>query len=326
MNRSGVLAWCAAMLIATSLANRGFSEDIDPKALAVLQRLIDARNAEPNVTVELVYEIVGEGKRAFRLHALDDNLRIDEFRSSDFNESEREATVLVLGGEAWGHRFGSHNDLIKTTPEEIRDRGFIAFTPLQIGISTFLTLDDDLEALLFANSKTISLLEEDAPANNEVRKVEVHREGVSSQYTVGVAAGRIMERINFVNGTKSSGAASEYEGNREPLWLPQAVRTERFSSGRVENLTEIRCVSTDPNPELFELKSLGIPPRTPVVDFDLQRRIGYWNGAEILPEGAVNASTDVHEPQSWTWVAFGTAALALGGVIVLVRQKNRKSR
>jgi hypothetical protein len=263
-----------------------FSQNVDPKGLAILQRVIDVRNAEPNLSVEFDYEIAGQGKRSFKIHVLGDRLRSEEFEGG-----RKLSAFLILGDEVWAYHFSDYSDLQKTDLQNVRSLGFNAFSPRVFGITTFLTLGSRLEDLLFSDADKVRVLPRQpvigvsASANLDV--VEVDRGNVTLSNAVDPATGRIYKRVNFVNHKEDSTAVSTYETDNKPEWLPSTVRM--FLGGRSESVTRIKCTSRSPDKSLFELRSLGIPVDTPVLDVAMRRRFGKWNGERIVDvhDGAV---------------------------------------
>jgi hypothetical protein len=273
------LAWCLA-------ASACLGQSIDPKGVSILQRVIDARAAEPAVSVELKHEIVGQGTRNFRIHAVGDQLlRLDEFAGET-----RVSTVLIDGEDAWGYQFAEHSDLHKTSREKIRVLGYPAFWPHVLGVTTLLTLDGNLEELLYSDADAIRVLPRQPVmgVNNEALQaagveldvVEVDRGTVTLSNAIDSRTGRIYRRLNFVNRREDSRAVSLYESKENPEWLPSKVTI--VLGGRQEVISEIKCVSTKPDPSLFDLRSLGVRPGTSVVDVAMQRQMGTWNGVAVV--------------------------------------------
>lgn len=285
------LAWC--LTVSTCLGQR-----IDAEGLSVLQRVIDARAADPAVSVELKHEIVGQGTRNYTIHAVRHQLlRLDEFEGETLVSA-----VLVDGDDAWGYQFAEQSDLHKTSREKIRVLGYRAFWPHALGVTTFLSLDGNLEELLYSDADAIRVLPQQPvlgvdnealqAAGVELDVVEVDRGKVTLSNAIDSRTGRIYRRVNFLNHREDSQAVSLYESKENPEWLPSKVTI--VLGGRQEVVSEIRCVSTKPDPLLFDLRSLGIRPGTSVVDVAMQRQIGTWNGVAVvgLDDGRTPAPED----------------------------------
>ena len=322
------LAWCLA--VSTCLGQR-----IDAEGLSVLQRVIDARTADPAVSVELKYEIVGQGTRNYTIHAVRDQLlRLDEFEGHT-----QVSAVLVDGDDAWGYQFAEHSDLHRTSREKIRVLGYPAFWPHALGVTTSLSLDGNLEELLYSDADAIRVLprqpvlgvdnEALQAAGMKLDAVEVDRGAVTLSNAIESLTGGIYRRVIFRNHVENSTAISVYESKDNPEWLPSKVTI--VLGGRQEVLSEIRCVSTKPDPSLFDLRSFGIRPGTSVVDVAMQRQIGTWNGETIVDLDHGRRPEPVEGPESgasWT-SGRGVAVvltLALLAALMAVWTARRLSR
>lgn len=298
--------------------------DIDPKGLVALQRVIDARNAKPDVSVELRMEIVGQGYRTYRIHSLGNQLRVDEF-----DNARQVSAVFVDGDTAWGYRFDEHSDLHKSSVTKIRALGYITFWPRVLGVTTFLSLDGSLENLLYTDADAIRVLPQQPvlgvdnealhAAGVKLDVVEVDRGEVTLSNAIDSRTGRIYRRVNFLNHREDSQAVSLYESKDNPEWLPSKVTI--VLGGRQEVLSEIRCVSTKPDPSLFDLRTFGIRPGTSVVDAAMQRQIGTWNGETIVDLDHGRRPEPLEGPESgafWTSGRGVAVALTLALLVALL--------
>ena len=294
--------------------------DIDPKGLVALQRVIDARNSQPDVSVELRMEIVGQGYMTYRIHSLGDQLRVDEF-----DKARQVSAVFVDGDTAWGYRFDKHSDLHKSSAKKIRSLGYVVFWPRVLGVTTFLNLDSTLEDLLYSDADAIRVLPRQPvigvdngaleAAGVELDVVEVDRGVVTLSNAIESLTGRIYRRNNYFNHLEDSAAISVYESKDNPEWLPSKVTI--VLGGRQEVLSEIRCVSTSPDPMLFDLRTFGIRPGTSVVDVAMQRRIGTWNGETIVDLDHGRRPERLEGPESGaSWTSSRGVAVALTLVLL----------
>ena len=321
-------AWVApplwrCLLLATAVIaaqGRSHSQDIDPDSLAILQRLVEVREADRGITVELVRAKAGQLKRAYRLHSFGDKLRIDKFSGESIVEDEKLSTLLILGDDAWGYRYEEGAELIKTTAENAESDGFMVMDPRQLGLLLVHKPNKDLPKLIFGGADKIWTLRDEVVEGVEAKLVDVERPEEIWSSLVDPESGRVLKRTQFFNRAEHGRLRSKYESDSVVDWLPSAVHISgpRMTS---DNLIEIRFVSHDPDPSLFELASLEIPPGTAVKDMTAARELGSSDGVEVDSEAppveniaGVPSGTD-QGVSGGTWSYVG---LAVGGCLLLI--------
>lgn len=290
------------------------------KALAVLQRVADVRAEKLDFSVELEWEIIREGVRYYRMHVLGDKVRIEQFKAPDFSLSSRTEVSLILGDVAY-HLLASspHADLEKTTRAGLRKTGAHAITPRQIGLSFISDLEDHFPNLLYNNAETISLLSSEKWDGVPVEHVEVDNGFSVIGSRIHVETGRVYQLIAFIDHKEDQRLEAKFSQDSLIPWMPNEVMIQ-FSGiagiDRQEIIRNIRVTSTAPSPDLFELASLGIPGGTEVVDRELLRTVGTWNGKEVEPYADYENEQIPEATSRPMYFVAGTVAVFLLGMVM----------
>lgn len=301
------------------LCGASFAQDPDQvsiEALAVLQRVADVREETGGFSVDLEREIVGQGVRSFRLHSHGENLRVDEFEGESFSDTDRISTFLLRGDEAWYYEFSEFSDLEKSAKSMVRKNGWYAFSPLAIGLSSILDLEDDMRQLLYSNADAIVKHGNESRDGVQVSHIEVSRHGFVLGYRIDVTTGRVFEAIGFKDQKEYSGIRSKFERDTGLEWMPSEVIIS-FASGRTEVLRDITVDPKEPPDEVFELRSLGIPEETGVIDRGLAQRFGTWNGGEIVVEPAYQNPDMPKEDSKLFYVLCGAVVVVIATVVTV---------
>jgi len=292
------------------------------KALAVLQRIVDVRAAPSAFSVDLEYEIIREGTRFYRMHVSGDMLRVDEFKDSSFDQSSRISSTLVRGDEAYFYTDSPQADLQRTVRSKVDKAGSNAFAPRAIGLTFIADLVDDLPKLLYVNSDSISLLVAEEINGVAVEHIEVQRGNFVIGYRVNVETGRVYQMIAFQDMVEFARVKSTFAEDSEINWMPSEVVVSFFNTNRIDFIKNIKCISETPATNLFEIASLGIPEDIQVVDRELSRSVGQWNGSEIVVEAEYEDSQIPEENHSFGYLIIGAVGIVV--FFVLFKRFGRK--
>lgn len=308
-----------SVVLLLALCSASFTQEPDQvsvEALAVLQRAADVREETEGFTAELEYEIVGQGTHSFLLYLRGDKLRVDEFEGKSFADTDRVSTTLIKGDEAWYYHFTEFSDLERCTKSMVRKTGSNAFSPLAIGLSFILDLEDDMRELLYSDADAIVKQYDETREGVKVSHIEVSRRGVVLGYRIDVASGRVFEVISFKDQKERAGVRSKFEGNTGLEWMPSEVIIT-LRSGRTEILRSITVDPEEPPDEVFELRSLGIPEQTGVLDRGLAQQIGTWTGEYIEVEPGYQNLEMPEENSKLLYVLCGAAVIVISTVVAV---------
>jgi len=313
--------WLKASFVFVLFCSHCVGDD-SVKALAVLQRIVDVRAAPSAFSVDLEYEIIREGTRFYRMHVSGDMLRVDEFKDSSFDQSSRISSTLVRGDEAYFYTDSPQADLQRTVRSKVDKAGSNAFAPRAIGLTFIADLVDDLPKLLYVNSDSISLLVAEEINGVAVEHIEVQRGNFVIGYRVNVETGRVYQMIAFQDMVEFARVKSTFAEDSEINWMPSEVVVSFFNTNRIDFIKNIKCISEAPATNLFEIASLGIPEDIQVVDRELSRSVGQWNGSEIVVEAEYEDSQIPEENHSFGYLIIGAVGIVV--FFVLFKRFGRK--
>lgn len=149
-------------------------------------------------------------------------------------------------------------------------------------------------------------------------RIEVRR-GLRADLWIGDTNGFPVYRyVQTEEGGRSVMVSSVYEPGRYP-WLPVVCTVEnRKANGNLDWAWRFDLLDAQAEPGLPEatwtLAGLGLPDGLPVADLRINRRIGYWRGGRLVPEGGA-AGQAAPAPPPLT--VERSVVLAVLGVILL---------
>ncbi|WP_201766196.1 hypothetical protein [Rhodopirellula baltica] len=133
-------------------------------------------------------------------------------------------------------------------------------------------------------------------------QVRVRRPNVQLDYAIHEPTGRILVCSSSSPkdrpGYPSNTIRSTYSNSAIPTWLPTEVFVDHPQIK--SKCTNIVAASDPPDSSRFTLIGLDLPVGLPVTDSDAKRRIGYWNGEEIVEDFPLEYAGQIVERSPWT--------------------------
>ena len=223
----------------------------------------------------------------------------------------------------------------------VRERGDLSycFDPRVLGISRSNSQRDTLDdALGIGLPTTATLVGRERVAGHDTWHVHLtHRGRVVEDLWIENAEGFRVYRYEYAvladGSLIKTVVASDYGPGPELPPLPVLVKTEEANGGtvnRTETLTVTKSdYSFEPDPSVFGLAGLDMPPATLVIDDRISRVVGYWNGVDLsetaeqaLQATAVNLRAEVEPPRRrWVLPAAVVAGVALVAAALYARRR-----
>lgn len=217
------------------------------------------------------------------------------------------------------------------------------FDPRVFGITRLHTINYHLDHCLgLVKDRVASLVGQEVIEGRPVWhvKVSVPQADVDYHFWIEDSKGFRVHRYEYrypSDGSKTFLVAiSEYGNEKERPLLPKRVLVnEKGNGGAVEEEIEFRVTSADysvtPDPNVFTLKGLDIPPGTMVIDERISRVAGYWTGeglsdsyteAKATGEKIAAKEEDVRRENSYRrWLQIGVGVLLVLVVAVIAYKR-----
>lgn len=323
---------CVFLFLSTwSLAGiSGAEPDVNPRALAILQHVVDVRTDLSAFSMQYEHRINGEGSRWVKINTSGDKLRVDLFGKKSMDMDSRESTVLVDPPYVWAYHGGENNSLERNGPEFLRRTTLYVVSPRTLGLVTFYSVYDELDGVVYAGADSIKLLGESAERGEPTVKIEVVRGEVMYSYEIAPESGRVYRRVNYYpykpgeSNSPESVMDAMFSDDTGVEWGPTQVATRKERSKRVEVLKDIHYNPNPPPKEVFELYSLGVHKGVTVVDNDQMLQIGTWNGNRIV--GLKDEQSGTPDQSDWGYyVLLGLTTAGVLGVFWFIRQRMRRN-
>jgi hypothetical protein len=207
-----------------------------------------------------------------------------------FNSGAKEFTIHD-GVSFYGFRRRPHNDLeVFDIDHADQVKGVIAFDPRVLGLSDILPCRVTV-SLLFAigNENVLSCSEVETTGTDKTFIVKKVRGDTTFEYWIKEPSFRILRTtISWPDALVD--VRSEFDGLEDHDVIPSKVTCTRTEQGISD--TKVYTMSnvdqkTPIGEETFSLKVMDLPLDTPVIDYRIQQRIGYWDGEKIARERVV---------------------------------------
>lgn len=319
-------AYSATLLLATDCLA---SNELEPRAIAILQNVMDRRLEQHAFSMSYEHRINGEGSRWIRISTAPERLRIDVFGKKTMPTGSRESTVLLEPSYIWTYLGDKGDSLERSSHERLRRMTQYFVSPRAIGIVTFYSYYGDLDGFLHQGATSAKIVGESEKFGEPTVSIEVIRSGVMCRYEIAPKNGRLYKRVNYANyipgesNIPESYMEATFADDSELDWMPSQVVTHNQQSGRTEVVKNINFSAAPPPPENFELYSLDIHKNAQVIDIDQKLQIGTWNGSRILGLSDTGTGVPDHNNLGYLVLLGLTTAGVLGAFWFL---RNRSSR
>lgn len=235
--------------------------------------------------------------------------------------------MILRDGEIYhGYRRKANEDVhIYDQNRSSGVRGDVAFDPRLLGLSDLLASDLKIEPCLWKHEwSNATVVGKEEIRGSKVWHVSIARNENTGEFWIEEPSFRIhRKRISGPN--VNIVIDSEFD-SKEMNWpFPSVIRCERTGEGGftsryiVEQFTAVTAIPA----ERFMLRSMDLPLNTAVVDYRINRTVGYWNGHAISEKptytGELANSPTAHETPmiSRTMVLFIVIGVLVGLVPII---------
>lgn len=321
-----IAALASSLIGVTGVEGHAFAED-SPDALTVLRdlerRRLDAppfrirgtlirANVSHSAPIRFVAECEGE-----------------QYRISQLGSTGEVTSVAVFDGEQLISYDGKDSTVI-TDPEK-RATTTLAFDPRTLGLSTGLYSDLTLKKNLAYHAGTdvkLVPIDDATPVTNRVRIELTDEFSQTIHFDIEPRGGYPVHRYSkTIPFQERSGiftqyvTESEYWDAKDDVWLPRDLwfprrmvmytlrrgdPNQRHDDMMVE-FERPEFVAGFP-PETWTIEGLSLPSGQPVADLRIKRRVGYWDGKQLVE------SLPKSRPRT-TWIVVASLAAV---VVVLI--------
>jgi hypothetical protein len=197
-----------------------------------------------------------------------------------------------------------------------------AFDPRILGLSDLTPADSSVKSLLwYENAKELLVIGSEVVNGISVWHVKAAMSNAESHYWIEEPSFRVHRRtIKWSGGDIAINSEFDADDRRSPF--PKRVEVKRTEgrevSSRIFQVASFRA-GGNVAPERFTMKSMELPLNTAVVDYRINRIVGYWNG-EGLSQGPVLQNQQLAEPstpQKRTQLRFWVIGINIGVFSVL---------
>ena len=181
------------------------------------------------------------------------------------------------------------------------------FDPRILGMDALLGWTGTIQScLLFNQDVKVELIGKEQIDNKEVWHIRIIRESdnYARDFWVDVKNNfRVYQFIDYQNGNLTNSIAKSYYENEEYPWLPSRVEIEIHNDIK-QRIQVLKGTANLKIPEnQWSLAGMEIPKNIEVTDIRVLRRIGYWDGKRLIPEG--------ENPKPIPKVSFGKPAILI---------------
>lgn len=302
-----------------------------PSAVALLRGVELVRTAEDSVTAKVDYGYsTNAGVTEISFEIAQDGDR----RRFEVTNAEGKSNVVVIkdGDEFLGYRRKPQEDVQIYDLQRAKGvRGDRCFDPRAIGLTDILFVDTTVsDCLRYREHENPRVVGEETINGVSVWKVTTRRDasGSISEYWIEEPSFRLHRRTVQTTGM-SVDIRSEFDSADSLTPFPSVVHATRTVGSRTDKtifkIRELK-VGVDVDPKLFTLASMNLPIDTPAVDYQLSKRIGYWNGEGLSEHPVGGQVAELAAPNAvQNWVPR-LLLIALSTILIfaIVRWKMRR--
>lgn len=304
-----------------------------PQAAALLRGAESARMAAKSLRSELTIEFISPEPSAVMECLVEQ--KGDRRRFEVFGEDNPMGGVVVVNGDEV-HAFPryKHADVRLCDMEYVSGvSGDLAFDLRTLGLNDLLTADNSVKGTIWSD-KDAEVVGREMINGINAWRVRVKSPTVTKEYWIEEPSFRIHKSVTEWPQGKSV-IESEFGDDKSPF--PSLVRIKRDDpNGHMERTVRVKELEIDPaiEEDRFTLAAMGVPINTPVVDYRIQRRVGYWDGSGLSQDpvdvnkvsgpGPTSPSSS-NDNRNWLIAINVVILLVLAIVIVWFRSRSAAS-
>jgi len=310
--------WQLSLLVFFSLstASHGtmITPSVDAVAEALLHGVVQSRSQYDLVTAVVRIEYPDQPSAHYHVEQDGRNRRCEIMVDGKSRES------ILFDGEIYhGYRRKQNEDVhIYDVRRSVGVRGDIAFDPRLLGLSDILPNSLTLEQSLWKTAwKDMKVVGQEKLGDVEVWRVSIPRGNTTAEFWIEEPSFRV-HRKSISTGESVTTIDSKFD-SKESLWpFPSDVRCVR--TGGLSRGYVVEEFSAGENIPLsrFSLESFGLPLNTAIVDYRVNRNVGYWNGESISPNPQYSVETPVAPNSPKPRKSFQGTLIAINIVLVLI--------
>lgn len=276
-----VVILCAVVQIVAMLG-RDLKAQEFPSPQALLRGVEQARTNDDSVaaTVELHYVSTTTDTNVI----LTCEIEIDRNRRRSAVTRNPGGSEIVIrdGDEFYGFRRHPGEDVhIYDEKRSAAVRGDVAFDPRVIGLSDVTTIASTVENCLWLDDyEEFQTLGQESIRGVNAWRVKVSRPDSTAEFWIEEPAFRV-HRKTVETPVMRIEIDSEFAPGDSESPFPVRVVAKRDSPHlKFDRTYVVKRLDLGPpiSPDRFTLKSMDLPLNTPVVDYRISRRVGFWNG------------------------------------------------
>ncbi|MBA3312559.1 MAG: hypothetical protein M3552_15800 [Planctomycetota bacterium] len=253
--------------------------------------------------------------------------------------------VIRDGNEFLGFRRKPNEDVhIYDVERAVGVRGDLAFDPRILGLSDIMPCDVTVkDCLWYEEDDELTVMGSEGAGEVNLWRVKAIRGDTSSEYWVEEPSFRVHRRITETP-FKVTVIESEFDPSDPKLPFPRRVIASRkfkmpAEQADLEWVYTVNELETDVDvpSERFTLASMDLPVNTAVVDYRINRIVGYWDGEGLSEKPAysgerpvarsepVIAASDQSEPERhWRrWLLIVANVVVVLGILIFIWWRRR---
>lgn len=277
-----------------------------PSPLALLHAVEAARMRHDTLSARLTYEYVGGGENR-RIECMVDvdvdgsHRRFEHLRGEDTPGE----VVIIDGQELHGFRRKKHEDVcVYDMRYAVGVRGDVAFDPRILGLSDVMAADATVKGCLwYEHVRDLELIGGEELNGVPLWRVRATAEDTVSDFWIEEPSFRVHRRtIEWSGGRVEIDSYFDSVDSSSPL--PVHVHARRSDDGgRSIEETKVTVkhieLGVPVAPERFSISSMELPRNTAIVDYRIQRVIGYWDGSRVIKSlGLQDEMVDMIDPEN----------------------------
>lgn len=193
--------------------------------------------------------------------------------------------VIVNANEVYAYRRQAHADVrLSDMGYVVGTSGDLAFDPRTLGLTDLLAADTTVQACIWhSNQEDLQVLNNETINNVQTWRVRAVTPTASSDYWIEEPSFRIHKRtVTWPQGHTIIESKFDVDDSKNPF--PKLVQISRKDNNHnLERQITVNSIELDANidGERFTLASMDLPINTTVVDYRIQRTIGFWDGSGL---------------------------------------------
>ncbi|WP_236624137.1 hypothetical protein [Rhodopirellula baltica] len=272
----------------------------DASSVALLHRALDVRMETTAIDIRFSHNDFSPeyDPTECRIEMRDGLFRCEGRRQPG---NELLAITLIAEDYVWIYNPGSGSLDHKSKERYLKDGSF-CFDPRLFGIELAYGSIRPLKGYFLEGIIESEVVGTETIDGMLCSKVRVRRSNAQLDYLIHEPTGRIFKASGSdpvkTPRFPSHTIRSTFVEGSMPKWLPSEVSVDHPQVK--SKCSNIVAEQDPPDPSRFTLQGLDLPVGLPVVDYDGQRRIGYWNGEEIVEDFPLEYAGQIVERSPWT--------------------------